>query len=57
MNPQRFQWLAGHFDRLIGQSDIRPALQSQPADIRKRIESWTAAPNWAQRVSAHLLYE
>ena len=46
-----------HFDRLIGQSDVRPTLDAQPTDLDSRIAKWTAAPDWHRRVTPHLLYE
>ncbi len=46
-----------HFDRLVGQSDMRPTLDAQPPDLDAHIAKWTAAPDWPARVRPHLLYE
>jgi uncharacterized protein YbbC (DUF1343 family) len=61
LHPREFEWLPyptaadgkglQHFDRLIGRSDIRPALDRGELD-----ESWTAAPGWRDRAEPHLLY-
>ena len=63
LHRDQFQWLpyptaannAGlqHFDRLIGQLDVRSGLDRGGL----RIEQWTQSPGWKQRVTPHLLYE
>jgi uncharacterized protein YbbC (DUF1343 family) len=58
----RFEWLpkAGehqHFDRLIGRTDVRPALAAGVADLNPRVAEWTRADGWADRARPHLLYE
>ncbi len=63
LHPAQFEWLPyptaankkglQHFDRLVGQLNIRPALEStQTIDPH-----WTRADGWLQRVTPHLLYE
>ena len=47
----------GHFERLIGQADIREALAANPDDLGERIQAWTGVPGWAERVKDVLLYE
>lgn len=66
-HPTQFEWLPyptaaagqgyGHFDRLIGDLAIRPAL-SQPATITpQQIDEWTEAAGWSARVKPYLLYD
>lgn len=45
-----------HFERLIGQAGIRETLEKNPLDLAKRIEAWTSAPGWRERVQTGLLY-
>lgn len=66
LQPQQFEWLAyptaanqpghGHFERLVGQLDIRETLTAQPDDLPQRCRRWTQNPNWEERVQPHLLY-
>lgn len=46
----------GHFERLIGQADIREALEANPDDLSERIQAWTAVPGWAESVKDVLFY-
>ena len=66
LHREEFAWLPypsaangpgfGHFDRLIGQLQIREALSAQLDNLRSQIVGWTAAPDWARRVGEILLY-
>lgn len=66
LHPDEFAWLPyptaanqpgyGHFDRLVGQLNVREIL-SQPADdLSHLLRRWTQTPNWQERVAPHLLY-
>jgi uncharacterized protein YbbC (DUF1343 family) len=67
LHPREFKWLPyptavnqagyGHFDRLIGQEDIRDALSKGAGQQPEQIEAWTSAEGWKERVQAYLLYE
>jgi uncharacterized protein YbbC (DUF1343 family) len=46
----------GHFERLIGQAGLRKTLEANPADLPEKIEFWTAAPGWRERVESWQLY-
>lgn len=46
----------GHFERLVGRAGIREALEVNPADSDARVNEWTAAPGWQERVRDVLLY-
>ena len=60
---EEFEWLPyptaanegghQHFDRLVGRTDVRRALDRGEAHI----DEWTATPGWAERARPHLLYE
>lgn len=66
LHPQEFAWLPyptaanqpgyGHFDRLVGQLDIRDLLIQQTEELPRLLRRWTQTPNWADRVEDHLLY-
>lgn len=63
LHPDKFEWLPpetadgpSHFDRLIGQAQIRAALTDQPDDLPRLIQRWTQTPNWVERVQPYLLY-
>ncbi len=66
LHPDRFAWLPyptaaagpgyGHFDRLIGRLDIRPALSTVAGDLVAAVSAWTRADGWAERVAGLLLY-
>jgi uncharacterized protein YbbC (DUF1343 family) len=66
LHPQEFVWLPyptaanqpgyGHFDRLVGQFELRDILIQQPDDLPRLLRRWTQTPNWADRVESHLLY-
>jgi len=59
-HPEEFAWLPypsaanqpgfGHFDRLIGRLDIRETLAALPPDLGQRIQEWTQASGWRERV-------
>jgi len=63
--PSRFQWRPyetaantaglGHFDRLVGQTYIRQAIDEFP-DLTAQIDQWTDVADWRDRVQHHLLY-
>jgi uncharacterized protein YbbC (DUF1343 family) len=66
-HPADFAWLPyptadsgegyGHFDRLVGDLAIRPALETlSAAQAATTIAQWTAAPDWVARVQPYLLY-
>jgi uncharacterized protein YbbC (DUF1343 family) len=46
----------GHFERLVGRSDVAPVLQHPPVDLRDQVSHWTEAREWSSRTSSHLLY-
>lgn len=46
----------GHFDRLVGNADVRPSLTAEPDAPGARIEQWTRIGDWPDRVRRHLLY-
>jgi len=48
LHPEKFEFLESHFDRLVGQSDVRPQLPNQ-------IPS-TDVQDWPAQVQSHLLY-
>ena len=66
LHPNEFAWLPyptadntpgyGHFDRLIGRTDIRAALESQPEHLPSLIEEWTQTGGWVERVRKYLRY-
>ena len=49
---------ADHFDRLVGDVEIRQVIEKQPSveEIRQYIAKWTEVGNWSDRVKEHLLY-
>jgi uncharacterized protein YbbC (DUF1343 family) len=63
LHPEKFDWLpyptaAGgkglqHFDRLVGRSDLRPALNR----LDSNVQEWTLARGWRQRAMPYLMYE
>ncbi|MCX6049010.1 MAG: DUF1343 domain-containing protein [Chloroflexi bacterium] len=62
-HPQNFAWLptptptqAQHFDCLIGQLEIRRALDQPKNENKMAITAWTAAADWANRSAPFLLY-
>ncbi len=66
LHPEEFSWLPyptaanqpgyGHFDRLIGRTDIREALQTEPEELSLLLDQWTQTGNWFDRVQPYLLY-
>jgi uncharacterized protein YbbC (DUF1343 family) len=66
LHPHDFRWLTypttasptgtNHFDKLIGQIHIRPALDAQPPDLAQQIDQWTASGDWPTRAAPYLLY-
>jgi uncharacterized protein YbbC (DUF1343 family) len=66
LHPQEFAWLPyptaantpgyGHFDRLVGQFDIRQTLSDQPEDLPGLLRRWSQTPDWIDRVEPYLLY-
>ncbi|MCB0116859.1 MAG: DUF1343 domain-containing protein [Caldilineaceae bacterium] len=66
LHPDEFAWLPyptaanqpgyGHFDRLIGRTDIRSALEANPESISAHIDDWTDTGDWVERVRPFLLY-
>jgi uncharacterized protein YbbC (DUF1343 family) len=65
--PNEFDWLPyptaaaakglQHFDRLLGQLNVRQQLEENPRDLPERIENWTSPGPWHDRVKPHLLYD
>ena len=65
-HPQEFSWLPyptsanatghGHFDRLIGQVDVRLQFESDATIGSAAIERWTACEHWTARVQPYLFY-
>jgi uncharacterized protein YbbC (DUF1343 family) len=65
-HPQEFSWLPyptaanaaghGHFDRLIGQADVRLQFEADATIGSAAIERWTACERWAARVQPFLIY-
>ncbi|QQE11929.1 DUF1343 domain-containing protein [Planctomycetota bacterium] len=49
---------ADHFDRLIGDTEIRQVIEGRPSvdEIRGHIAKWTEVGDWSDRVKEHLLY-
>lgn len=45
-----------HFDRLVGNAEVRRSLQADP-DPSPRIAAWTTPMRWSARVQPHLLYD
>jgi uncharacterized protein YbbC (DUF1343 family) len=66
-HPDAFAWLPyptadagagyGHFDRLIGNLEIREALPHLGHDAAAQIAAWTEPAGWTERVRSYLLYE
>jgi uncharacterized protein YbbC (DUF1343 family) len=54
VDPGKFEWKTGHFDRLIGRGDVRLTLDAQ---ANPSVREWTGTGDWESRVKAHLLYE
>lgn len=63
----RFQWARyptaanpsgeGHFERLIGQRNIRGVFDKTPQDIdAEQVRAWTEVGDWAERVGPVLVY-
>ncbi len=63
----RFQWARyptaanpsgdGHFERLIGRTDVRRRFDASPADINAdTVREWTSVGDWEDRVRESLLY-
>lgn len=63
----RFQWAKyptaanpsgdGHFERLIGQRDIRRHFDASPSDIDETmVRDWTSVEDWGERVEGSLCY-
>ena len=55
-HPDQFEWLRS-FDRLAGDARVREQITADPAGFVGRIEEWTKANGWADRVRPHLLYQ
>ena len=65
LQPDEFAWLPyptaargpgyGHFDALVGRTDIRTAIDAGGIDAGV-IRRWTACPDWRNAVTPHLLY-
>jgi uncharacterized protein YbbC (DUF1343 family) len=46
-----------HFERLVGKAGIREVLEAAPPNIAERIDAWTSATGWKERVAHILLYD
>lgn len=61
-----FQWLRyptaanpqgdRHFELLVGRCDVVEMLENRHRDLRQRIQSLIAVPDWQGRVQPHLIY-
>jgi uncharacterized protein YbbC (DUF1343 family) len=47
----------GHFERLVGRLDIRPAIEGPWSISASRLLQWCDVGDWLQRVQPYLLYE
>jgi uncharacterized protein YbbC (DUF1343 family) len=66
-HPGEFRWTSyptaanptgeGHFERLVGRAGIREVLEASPPNLAGRIDAWTSAPGWQERVEDMLLYD
>ena len=66
-HPGEFRWTSyptaanpsgeGHFERLVGKAGIREVLEASPPNLAGRIDAWTSAPGWQERVEDVLLYD
>ena len=56
LDPGKFQWNAGHFDRLVGRGDVRQTLEMQAPGASAQVVEWTETGDWESRGKAHLLY-
>ncbi len=68
VHAQRFQWASyptavnpagtGHFERLVGSSDVRALLEQAPHTVdHTTLARWVATPGWAARWRSALIYE
>ncbi|MCB0064645.1 MAG: DUF1343 domain-containing protein [Caldilineaceae bacterium] len=66
-HPGEFAWLTyptaanasghGHFDRLVGTTAVRMALDGQTSGVTEEtIDAWTAVDMWPEMVAPYLLY-
>lgn len=46
----------GHFERLVGRTDIRPILDATPAAVGAQLAAWTSAVDWRPRAQRALIY-
>lgn len=64
--PDDFQWNTyptvanpsgeGHFERLIGSTDIRPALEASPSSFFKKLPDFLKTGSWQKEVLPFLIY-
>ncbi|MCO6044476.1 DUF1343 domain-containing protein [Aeoliella sp. ICT_H6.2] len=45
-----------HFELLVGRQGVAAMLADRSADLRQRVETLTAVPDWRERVEPHLIY-
>ena len=46
----------GHFERLVGKAGVLESLDARPVDLCERVQEWTRAQGWEERVGPWLLY-